>query len=124
LRRSAGYASLRPSTRTREDRTVGQTALITFLLLATGVALFAVQNAGPVTVRFGFWSLEMSLVVIILVAAAVGAVMASLVSLPSWFRDRRRLRQQARELDALRTPRPPDPLAPKSPPGATPRPLA
>jgi uncharacterized integral membrane protein len=102
---------------------VGQTALILFLLLATGVALFAVQNAGPVTVRFGFWSLEMSLVVIILVAAAVGAVMASLVSLPSWFRDRRRLRQQAKELDALRTPRPSDSLAPKVPPDATPRPL-
>ena len=101
-----------------------QTALIAFLLLATGVALFAVQNAGPVTIRFGFWSLEMSLVVIILVAAAVGAVMASLLSLPGWFRDRRRLRQQAKELDALRTPRPPDPLAAKSPPDATPRPLA
>jgi uncharacterized integral membrane protein len=103
---------------------VGQTALIAFLLLATGVALFAVQNAGPVTVRFGFWSLEMSLVVIILVAAAVGAVMASLLSLPSWFRDRRRLRQQAKELDALRALRPPDALAPKSPPDAAPRPLA
>jgi uncharacterized integral membrane protein len=103
---------------------VGQTALIAFLLLATGVAVFAVQNAGPVTVRFGFWSLEMSLVVIILVAAAVGAVMASLLSLPSWFRDRRRLRQQAKELDALRAPRPLDPVAPKSPPGAAPRPLA
>ena len=103
---------------------MGQTALIAFLLLATGVAIFAVQNAGPVTVRFGFWSLEMSLVVIILVAAAIGAVMASLISLPSWFRDRRRLRQQAKELDALRTPRPPDVLAPKSPPDAAPRPLA
>ena len=102
---------------------MGQSALIAFLLLATGVAIFAVQNAGPVTVRFGFWSLEMSLVVIILVAAAVGAVMASLVSLPSWFRDRRRLRQQAKELDALRAPRPPDVVAPKSPPDAAPRPL-
>ena len=101
-----------------------QTALIAFLLLATGVAVFAVQNAGPVTVRFGFWSLEISLVVVILVAAAAGAVMASLLSLPGWFRDRRRLRQQARELDALRTPRLADPRAPKSPPDATPRPLA
>jgi uncharacterized integral membrane protein len=98
--------------------------LIAFLLLATGVAVFAVQNAGPVTVRFGFWSLEISLVVVILVAAAAGAVMASLLSLPGWFRDRRRLRQQARELDALRTPRLADPRTPKSPPDATPRPLA
>jgi len=101
---------------------VGQTALIAFLLLATGVAVFAVQNAGPVTVRFGFWSLEISLVVVILVAAAAGAVMASLVSLPGWFRDRARLRQQAKELDALRAPRLPDPFTPKSRPDATPRP--
>jgi len=85
---------------------VGQTALILFLLLATGVAIFAVQNAGPVTVRFGFWSLEMSLVVVILVAAALGAMMASLVSLPAWFRDRRLLRHQTKELNALRTARP------------------
>ena len=81
---------------------MGQTALIAFLLLATGVALFAVQNAGPVVVRFGFWSLEMSLVVVILVATALGAMMASLVSLPGWFRDRRRLRHQTKELQALR----------------------
>ncbi len=86
---------------------MGQTALIAFFFLATGVALFAVQNAGPVVVRFGFWSLEMSLVVVILVAAALGAVMASLVSLPGWFRDRRRLRQQTKELQALRASRPP-----------------
>lgn len=85
---------------------MGQTALIVLLLLATGVALFAVQNAGPVTVRFGLWSLELSLVVVILVAAALGAVMASLVSLPGWFRDRRALRHQARELETLRASRP------------------
>ncbi|RPI06228.1 MAG: LapA family protein [Zetaproteobacteria bacterium] len=81
---------------------MGQTALIFFLLLATGVAVFAVQNAGPVVVRFGFWSLEMSLVVVILVAMALGAVMAALLSLPGWVRDRRTLRHQARALDALR----------------------
>jgi hypothetical protein len=32
--------------------------LIVFLFLAIAVALFAVQNAGPVTLRFGFWSVE------------------------------------------------------------------
>ena len=111
---------------------MGQTALIFFLLLATGVAVFAVQNAGPVVVRFGFWSLEMSLVVVILVAAALGAMMASLVSLPGWFRDRRRLRHQTKELQALRAshtstspstdlsvasepPQPPDPPSPTPP---------
>ena len=82
---------------------MGQTALIACLLLATGVAIFAVQNAGPVTIRFGFWAVEMSLVVVILVAAAAGALMASRLSLPGWFRDRRALRKQIRELEALRT---------------------
>lgn len=110
---------------------MGQTALIAFLLLATGVALFAVQNAGPVVVRFGFWSLEMSLVVIILVSAALGAVMASLVSLPGWFRDRRRLRQQTKELQTLRASRAPagsslglsatgEPSRPSEPPSPSP----
>jgi len=91
---------------------VGQTALIACLLLATGVAIFAVQNAGPVTIRFGFWAVEMSLVVVILVAAAVGAIMAALLSLPGWFRDRRALRKQIRELETLRasgSPRTPAP---------------
>ena len=95
---------------------MGQTALILFLLLATGVAIFAVQNAGPVVVRFGFWSLEMSLVVVILVAAALGAMMASLVSLPAWFRDRRRLRHQTKELETLRASR--TPAAASAPPPA------
>ncbi len=93
---------------------MGQTALIFSFILAILVALFAVQNGGPVTLRFGFWSAETSLVVVILVAAAAGAAMASLAGLPGWIRDRRRLRAQARELEALRaghssaTPSPPD----------------
>lgn len=97
---------------------MGQSALILFLLLATGVAIFAVQNAGPVVVRFGFWSLEMSLVVVILVAAALGAMMASVVSLPAWFRDRRLLRQQTKELNALRASRTPT-APPTAPPAAS-----
>ena len=101
---------------------MGQTALILSLLLATGVALFAVQNSGTVIVRFGFWSLEMSLVVVILIAAAVGAVMASLVSLPAWLRDRRMVRQQRKELESLRAARPPAPSLSDTPPGPTPRP--
>ena len=83
-----------------------QAALILFLLLAIAVALFAVQNAGPVTLRLGFWSVEMSLVVVVLVAVALGAVLASMLSLPGWFRDRRLLRQQSKELEALRASRP------------------
>jgi putative membrane protein len=93
---------------------VRQAALILFLLFAIGVALFAVQNAGPVALRFGFWSVEMSLVVVVLVAAALGAILASLLSLPGWIRDRRLLRQQSKELEALRASRPLPPPAPSS----------
>lgn len=103
---------------------MGQVGLVLSLLLATGVALFAVQNAAPVMLRFGFWSVETSLVVVILVATVVGAVLASLVGLPGWIQDRRRLRQQERELAALRsTPMPPPPpqsSRPSAPPNSTP----
>ncbi len=99
---------------------MGQAALVLSLLLATAVALFAIQNAAPVAIRFGFWSVDTSLVVVILVAAALGAVCASLLGLPSWIRDRRRLRQQARELDALRAARPSAPKPPSEPPSHPP----
>ncbi len=89
-----------------------QAALILSLMLATLVAIFAIQNAGPVTLRFGFWSVETSLVVVILVAAAAGAAMASLLGLPGWIRDRRRLRAQARELEALRVAHAPETAPP------------
>jgi uncharacterized integral membrane protein len=81
---------------------MGQLALMLSLLLALVVAVFAIQNAGPVTLRFGIWSVETSLVVVILVAVAAGVAMASLFGLPGWFRDRNRLRQLTRELDGFR----------------------
>jgi uncharacterized integral membrane protein len=96
---------------------MGQVALILFLALAIAVAVFAVQNAGGVLLRFGFWSVETSLVVVILVSTVAGAAMASLLGLPGWFRDRRRLHRQARELEALKAQR-----LPPGPPDAAPPP--
>jgi uncharacterized integral membrane protein len=81
---------------------MGQLALILSLALAILVAVFAIQNAGPVALRFGFWSVETSLVVVILVAVAAGAAVASLLGLPGWIRDRHRLKLLTRELDGLR----------------------
>ncbi|MGE5850816.1 MAG: lipopolysaccharide assembly protein LapA domain-containing protein [Candidatus Methylomirabilota bacterium] len=81
---------------------MGQLALILSLALAILVAVFAVQNSVPVTLRFGFWSVETSLVVVILVAVAAGAAVASLLGLPGWIRDRHRLKLLTRELDGLR----------------------
>ena len=96
---------------------MGQVGLVLSLLLATAVALFAIQNAAAVTLRFGFWGIETSLVVVILVATVVGAVLASLVGLPGWIQDRRRLHQMQRELDALRPKQPP--ISPTPPAGTT-----
>jgi uncharacterized integral membrane protein len=107
---------------------VGQTGLILSLALAILVAVFAVQNGRPVTLTLGFWSLETSLVVVILAAAAAGATAASLLGLPVWIRDRRRLRHQAREIEALKSQRLTEPgrsagpptNAPPAPPHPTP----
>lgn len=99
---------------------MGQTGLILSLTLAILVAVFAVQNGRPVTVTFGIWSLETSLVVVILAAAAAGATAASLFGLPGWIRDRRRLRHQAREIEALRSQRLAETARPAAPPANAP----
>jgi uncharacterized integral membrane protein len=99
---------------------VGQTGLILSLAVAILVAVFAVQNGRPVTLTFGVWSLETSLVVVILAAAAAGATAASLFGLPGWIRDRRRLRHQAREIEALKSQRLADTVRPAAPPADTP----
>jgi len=61
---------------------MGQVAPIVSLVLAIGVVPFAVQNAGPVTLRLGSWTGETSLVVMILVAVAAGAAVGSLLCFP------------------------------------------
>jgi len=100
---------------------MGQAALIVFLILAILVALFAVQNAGPVTLRFGFWSVETSLVVVNLAAAAAGTAVASLLCFPGWTRERSRFSTvDAGAGQAPRTQKP----APAAPPAPFPRLLA
>ncbi len=56
--------------------------LIMALLLATVVAIFAVQNAEEVTVHFLVWTFQSSVVVVILISVGLGALLATLVSLP------------------------------------------
>ena len=78
-----------------------QVYLIAALVLAGLVATFAVQNAIPVTVKFLAWNFESSLVVIIFLAAGVGAFAATLVSLPQAVRAWARLRQREAEVSSL-----------------------
>ncbi|MCL6559706.1 MAG: LapA family protein [Firmicutes bacterium] len=52
------------------------------LILATIIAVFALQNSEPVTVKFLFWQLpDLPLVIIILVANLLGSVSMFLFSL-------------------------------------------
>ncbi len=66
-------------------------------VIAVAITLFALQNSGPASVRFLFWSLEgVPLASVILVSVASGVV---LVGVPLWV-DRWRLRKRARGLEA------------------------
>ncbi len=73
--------------------------------MAIAIAVFALQNAEPVTVRFLGWRLEGApLAAVILVSGAVGALLVSLVGLIQ----RWKLRSQIRQLESrLRAPDPP-----------------
>lgn len=69
--------------------------LLTLLLLA--VAIFALQNAEPVTVRFLHWQIHSSVAVVTLAATAVGALIAALLGWAArlWRWSRGRLAAQA-----------------------------
>lgn len=70
-------------------------------VMAIAVAIFALQNADHVTVRFLAWQIERApLAAVILVSGAVGAILVSLVG----FVQRWRLRSKIRQLESrLRT---------------------
>lgn len=70
------------------------------LLLAV---IFAVQNANVVVVRVFFAEFEASLAVVISLCFAVGALLAALALMPSWYRRRageRRLQARVAQLEA------------------------
>ncbi|MFQ5848756.1 MAG: lipopolysaccharide assembly LapA domain-containing protein [Candidatus Methylomirabilales bacterium] len=75
-----------------------QLYLILALLLATLVAVFAVQNAEEVTVRFLVWTFQSSVVVVILISAGLGVLLTALISLPQTLKARRRLRESEARL--------------------------
>ena len=56
-------------------------SLIFILLFAIMVAVFSVQNIAQVTVTLLLWKVEVSLVIVILVAVTLGAVMVFLIDL-------------------------------------------
>ncbi len=66
--------------------------LIVLSILLLTVAIFALQNAQAVTVRFLYWQLESSVAVVTLAATAAGVLIAGVFRLASrlwrWKRDR------------------------------------
>jgi putative membrane protein len=68
-------------------------------LIGAAVAVFALQNLDPVTVRFLGWRIEgIPLALVILLSLMVGAFSASLVGLVQHLRLRSRIRQLERSL--------------------------
>ena len=79
-----------------------QLLLILGIVFAIGAVTFALQNNAQVTVAFAFWHYDSSLAVVLLVALALGALIAGLVSTPSVIRgqwDSARLRRQVASLE-------------------------
>jgi len=92
---------LAPAIGEGESPPMAQFYVIIALLLATLVAIFAVQNAQEVNIRFLVWTFQSSVVVVILISLGVGALLAALMSLPQMLRARRRLRESERQLERL-----------------------
>jgi len=66
--------------------------LIVLSILLLAVAIFALENAQAVTLRFLFWQFESSMALVTLAATAAGVLIAGLVGgvsrLRRWKRDR------------------------------------
>jgi len=66
--------------------------LIVLSVILLGVAIFALENAQMITVRFLYWELQSSVAVVTLAATAAGVLIAGLVGVVSrlrrWKRDR------------------------------------
>ncbi|MFM8320940.1 MAG: lipopolysaccharide assembly LapA domain-containing protein [Chloroflexota bacterium] len=80
-----------------------QTGLFFALLIAALAILFALQNSNPVKVNFLFWPLESSLALVLVIALAAGALISSLISLPTNLKARWTIRQQRKKITEMET---------------------
>lgn len=87
---------------------MAQLVLVLALVFSLLVAVFAVQNADPVTVHLLTWRFDTSLVIVILAAAALGAALLALLGVFAQLRlgfllksTRGRVGQMQKELTAL-----------------------
>ena len=83
--------------------------LVLLIIILAVVALFAIQNPGIVTVSFFNYSVETSILVLIVFAFGVGVLVGFLPGIPTAFRRKRRIRELEAELTAARKSQPPPP---------------
>lgn len=78
--------------------------------VAVAIAIFALQNAEYVTIRFLAWQVERApLAAVILVSGAVGAVLVSLIGAVQRWKLRSRIRQLETRVQSLELARPESP---------------
>ena len=76
---------------------------------AVAVAIFALQNADSVTIRFLAWQVERApLAAVILVSGAAGAILVSLIGFVQRWKLRSRIRQLEARMRNLEAARPTD----------------
>lgn len=74
---------------------------IVSLIFAVLVAIFAIQNAGSVDVKFFFAHFRISQAVVILASAIIGAIIAVLLGLIKQIKQRMKIKQLTKEVDNL-----------------------
>ncbi|MCL2121042.1 MAG: LapA family protein [Clostridiales bacterium] len=78
-----------------------QLNLILLMIFAIVVAIFAIQNTLPVIIRFLFWNVNTSLVIVILVSVAAGALMMFLVDLTKRLSLNKERKERNKQIAAL-----------------------
>lgn len=63
-----------------------QRTLIFLLIFSVLIAVFALQNSGEVEIKLWFWSIRTSMVLLLILTFAFGALAGILFSLPGWSR--------------------------------------
>ncbi len=75
--------------------------LILAAVVGIFVALFAIQNAASVTVKFIIWQFESSLAVVIILAMLAGMLLVFLLSIPGRLKRRRELYNKQKKINEL-----------------------
>ncbi|MDT7016773.1 LapA family protein [Latilactobacillus curvatus] len=79
-----------------------QGRLITVLVLALIVVIFAVLNVEPVAINFGFTHVKWPLIIVILVSLLIGAIITFLAATGSTLSQRKAQKEMTREVTELR----------------------